>query len=221
METRPEQPEAPPLLVLDPVIVADRVERRRTPSGCHHSSAIRSGPSARVTRCRRRRQVKRNGGSSGNSQNASTGSGGSNSRIGRGGFGIPARPPACAATLPRLRGEGEAGGSADRHPNRGALRDVAFARFDAATAQRAPAGCRAGRGAARCRSPRWWGRSRRGRSAREARARPQRAARITSSTPRPGSTVSSRSLKSAARWRGSRLGRAVPRRIRSTRPSTR
>ena len=36
-----------------------------------------------------------------------------------------------------------------------------------------------------------------------------------------GIDVSSRSAKSAARWRGSRLGRAVPRRIRSTRPSTR
>src|SRR5229473_616439 len=78
-------------------------------SGRHHSSAIRSGPSARVTRCRRRRQVKRNGGSSGKSQNASTGSGGSNSRIGRGGLPPPLTHPALWAGSPLSRTAGEGG----------------------------------------------------------------------------------------------------------------
>ena len=80
-----EQPEAPPFLVLDPVIVADRIDSARA-FDRHHSSAMRSGPSARGTRCGRRRQVKRKGGSSGSSQDASTGSGGANSRTGRGGL---------------------------------------------------------------------------------------------------------------------------------------
>ena len=47
------------------------------------------------------------------------------------------------------------------------------------------------------------------------------SARIMSSTPRPGSTVSSFAASSPARWRASRLGRAVPTRICSTLPSTR
>ncbi len=104
---------------------------RPIPSDRHHSSAIRSGPSARVTRCGRRRQVKRNGGSSGSSQNASTGSGGSNSRIGRG--GLPSSPRKRDAGI-RARSRSPwapaRGGDGNRHPDRGPLRDVAFARFE-------------------------------------------------------------------------------------------
>src|SRR5438876_12405578 len=54
------------------------------PASVHHSSAMRSGPSARPTRCTHRRQVKWKGGSSGKSHDASIGSGGANSRTGRG-----------------------------------------------------------------------------------------------------------------------------------------
>src|SRR5437660_12294371 len=72
------------------------------PFSVHHSSAMRSGPSARNTRCRRRRQTKRNGGSSGRTQYASTGSGGANSRTGRGGLRLPLGNPS-----PPFRGERE------------------------------------------------------------------------------------------------------------------
>src|SRR5216684_4876347 len=79
------------------------------PPSVHHSSAMRSGPSARSTRCRRRRHTKRNGGSSGSTQNASTGSGGANSRTGRGGL----RMPLCKNPSPPFREERE-GPSAQR-----------------------------------------------------------------------------------------------------------
>jgi putative SOS response-associated peptidase YedK len=86
--------------------------------------------------------------------------------------------------------------------------------------RRDPAGCQAGRGAPRFRSSHCGPRDPKCRSVLQARARPRRPARIMSSTPRPGSIVSNRSLKRAVRWRGSRLGRAVPSCIRSTRPSS-
>src|SRR5207253_10075526 len=64
---------------------------------------MRSGPSARATRCRRRRQVNWIGGLSGTSHDASIGSGGRNSRTGRGGLlTLPRENPS-----PPFRGERE------------------------------------------------------------------------------------------------------------------
>src|SRR5436305_13539 len=79
------------------------VEIGDRPGASHHSSAMRSGPSARLTRYARRRQVKCRGGSSGVTQIAVIGSGGANRRTGRGGLRTREAEPSIASALPRWR----------------------------------------------------------------------------------------------------------------------
>ena len=223
-----EQPEAPPLLVLDPVIVADRVGvaepsastiPRRSAPARRRAHPVRAPPPGeaerrvvgqqpeRLDRLRRREQPDRA------------------RRLAE----APARPSPAARSsrsLPRNGGGSGWGLGADRRSSTDARSGMWLSRGSSRPSAASPS-----------RAPR--------RSSSGAKPPPQpspacgerrqcevpicsagsgstaKAARIMSSTPRPGSTVSSRAAKRPARWRGSRLGRAVPRRMCSTRPSTR
>ena len=201
LEARPEQPEAPPFLVLDPVIVADRIESGADPSGhpCHHSSAIRSGPSAA------RHPVRAP--APGEAERRVVGQQPESfDRLRR--LEQPDRTRRlCRSrshpTLPRTRGgsppqQRRAGGDCHRSPappteaRSGMWLSRGSSRESAASPSRLPSRSRSGpciaiafRGRAEPAKPICSGGN--GSTA--------KAARITSSIPRPGSTVSSRSLK--------------------------
>ena len=212
-----EQPEAAAVVVLDAVVVAKggtMLAGGRLPSGRgrHHSSATRSGPSARTMRWACWRQWKTEGGSSGTWAMTSTGSGRCSSRVGRAPFipatrfqapadaGLAAAPVVCTRSGRWLsRGSRRTTFSGpNRNARRSARSMVPSSPSDAAIA---PASGRA--------------------SCVPSQASTSGAARIISSTPKPGSSSPSFSSKSFISLGLSRLGRLVPMAVRSTEPSTR
>ncbi len=205
-----EQPEAAAVVVLDPVVVAApaagcwRACRLPLGRGRHHSSAMRSGPSTRTMRWAWRRQMElTDGGSSGIA-------GHDLDRLG------PLQQPRRARALHRRPARCQAPAAADRAGRR---RPSARARAD---------GCRAAAGARRSPRPAARPAGRRDRSCRPRPGRPRSApvsgsascvplqvstsgaARIISSTPKPGSSSPSFSSKSFISMGLSRLGRLVP-----------
>ena len=176
------------------------------PSRRHHSPWIRSGPSARRTRWRRRRQVKATGGWSGSRAMRFD-------RLRR--IEQPHRPRQTPAARSRRGAARSAADGGDRP-----LRHVALHRAGAPDAARRRAGSRCGPPAPRCPPRRRVAIDDPG-ACRNAIGSARGHGSCIASTPRPGSTVSSRSFSSRPRWAAWRDGAAVPMRMACTEPSTR
>ena len=197
-----EQPEPGAVLVLHGEVVAHRrLLRRPAPP----LAGMRSGPSARQTRCRRRRQVKATGGLSGSRAMASTGCGGSSSRTGRG--RLAARTPPGVRTIGATAATARSGTSLSTATAR--QTEPAPSRFSIRSTSAAMSASRLSRaieisGALAVRDRLGQGH-----------------AQLHRLHARAGSTSSSRSLSSRPRWAGWRDGAAVPMRTARTDPSMR